>query len=165
MGMLERFGKSVGVARNHHQMNMVRHHTVADQRGMMLFNVFPQQFQIQFPVWIAVQDKLPRISTLGHVMRNIDGNHPGESCHVPSSQDQGFYQKRRTNSIAHRYTTAADATLAGNRGIYGRGGGIRTPDPLLPKRKPSFIPTYYHFPLCSTKVLIRMVLSKENGNP
>ena len=54
VGMLERFRESVGAARNHHQMNMVRHRAVADQRGLMLFDVFPQQVKIYFPIRVAV---------------------------------------------------------------------------------------------------------------
>ena len=63
-------------------MNMVGHQTVADQRDSMLFDAFVKQAQIHFSIRVAVQDELPRISTLRHVMRNFDGYHPRESCHA-----------------------------------------------------------------------------------
>ncbi|MGA2754826.1 MAG: hypothetical protein ABSE53_13775 [Terracidiphilus sp.] len=61
-------------------MNMIGHQAVADQGGTMLFYVFPQQAQIHFSICVAVQDKLPRVSTLCRMMRNFYGYHAGESC-------------------------------------------------------------------------------------
>ena len=56
----------------------------------MLFYVFPQQAQIHFSICVAVQDKLPRIATLRHMMCNLCGDYPRESCHAFNSLDEGF---------------------------------------------------------------------------
>ena len=80
--MLERFCQGIDVMRNHDQMNVIGHQAVADQRCMMFFRVFPQQVQIYSAIDIAVQDKLPRVSTLRHMMSNLKGYYAGESCHA-----------------------------------------------------------------------------------
>jgi hypothetical protein len=82
VGLLEGFCKGVGLVRNHHQMNMIGHQAVADQRSCVLFGAFSQQAQIHISICVAVQDKLPGITTLRHVMRNLGGYHPSESCHA-----------------------------------------------------------------------------------
>ena len=56
---------------------------------MILCDVFPQQVQVHNPIRIAIQHELPRIATLRHMMRNIYGDHPGESCHVFPHAESG----------------------------------------------------------------------------
>ena len=57
MGMLESYRQSIRLVRDHHQMNMVGHQTVANQRGFLLFGAFTEQAQINFSIYVAVQDK------------------------------------------------------------------------------------------------------------
>jgi hypothetical protein len=59
-----------------------RHQTVAYQGRLVLFDAFPQQGQIHFPIRVHVQQKQPRISALRYMVRNSDSYHPRESCHA-----------------------------------------------------------------------------------
>jgi hypothetical protein len=43
--------------------------------------ILSQQVEVHPTVGIGVQNKLPRIPTLGYVVRNINGNHARQSSH------------------------------------------------------------------------------------
>jgi hypothetical protein len=61
----------------------------------MLFDVFPQQAQIHFSICAAVQDKLPRISALRHMVPNSNSHHRANRAMLFRSLDEGFPPKMR----------------------------------------------------------------------
>jgi hypothetical protein len=77
----------------------------------MRFDVFPKQTQIHFSICGAVQDKLPRISALRHMMRNFRCYHPGKSCHVFHPLEEGLPPKMRNlrPELTHQQHTPAKA--------------------------------------------------------
>ena len=112
----------------------------------MLFYVFPQQAQIHFSICVAVQDKLPRVSTLRRVMRNFYGDHPGESCHIFRLTGRGLPAEdahapagiRAPHGVpSPQEVVAADQSEQRDwsaRLKNGRGERIRTSDPLVPNQ-------------------------------
>ena len=73
---------AIGFPGNDHQVNMVRHQTIANQGNPVLFKILPQQAQVDLSVCLGVQDVPSGIAALGHVMRNIHCFHARKSCHV-----------------------------------------------------------------------------------
>jgi hypothetical protein len=41
VGVLESLSQRIGAARHHHQMNMIRHETIADQRELTQLGITP----------------------------------------------------------------------------------------------------------------------------
>ena len=62
-------------------MQVIRHQAIADQPDSMKFDVLAQKIEIHQAVGIAIQDKSPRIPTLGNVVRNIHGDDSSQTCH------------------------------------------------------------------------------------
>jgi hypothetical protein len=56
-------------------MNMVGHRAISNQRHLVELDVLPQQIEIDHAISIAIEDKAPRIATLRHMVRDINGNH------------------------------------------------------------------------------------------
>ena len=75
MRMLESRSQRIGFARNHDQVNVIGHEAVADQRKLMQRSIVPEQVKIDQPFGIGSQNELPGISTLGNMVRDIDGTH------------------------------------------------------------------------------------------
>jgi hypothetical protein len=82
--MLERFRKGIWQVRNHHQMNMVRHQTVADQCQAVQRNALSQQIEINLAISIGIKDVLPSVASLSHVVWHAGGNHTGQTRHAPN---------------------------------------------------------------------------------
>jgi len=75
VGLLQHHGERVRGARNHHQMNMVRHQAVAENGETVQAGMLPQQAKIHRPLRIGAKDKLPCVAALRHMVRNVDSYH------------------------------------------------------------------------------------------
>lgn len=82
MRVLESQSQRICFARNHDQVNVIGHEAVADQRKLMQRSIVPEQVKIDQPFGIGSQNELPGISTLGNVVRYIDGNHTSQTGHA-----------------------------------------------------------------------------------
>jgi len=72
--LLQRHGASA-LRGYHHQVNMVRHQAIADQKQGMELQGLPQQIQINRPLGIRCQDELTRVATLRDMVGNINSNY------------------------------------------------------------------------------------------
>jgi hypothetical protein len=66
--------QALPIVRSNDQMHVIRHQAIAHQPHSMEFDVLAQKIEIHHAVGVAIQDKSPRIPTLGYVVRNIHGN-------------------------------------------------------------------------------------------
>jgi hypothetical protein len=53
-------------------MHVVGHQTVAQQQKLVQLNVPPQEVQIHHSFGVGGQNELPRIATLGDVVRDVN---------------------------------------------------------------------------------------------
>jgi len=56
-----------------HQMDVVGHQAVADERKVIDLSVARQQFEVNTTILVCGQDALPRIPTLRDVVRYVNG--------------------------------------------------------------------------------------------
>jgi hypothetical protein len=150
VGMLESFRQSIGLMGNDHQMNVIGHQTVADHRDIMRFEVFPKQAQIHFSICGAVQDELPRISALRHMMRNFRGYDPGESCHAFHPPDEGLPPKMR--DLRPELTHQQDTLAKGRQGISATKLAQRNENEKLVGERGFEPPTPWSRTRCSTRL-------------
>ena len=75
MRILESQSQGIGSARNHDQVNVIGHEAVADQGKLMQSSIVSEKVKIDEPFSIGSQNELSGITTLGNVVRDIDGNH------------------------------------------------------------------------------------------
>ena len=71
VGLLQGLRQGVHFTWDDHEMHVAGHQTVAQQQELVQLNVFPQEVQIHHAFGIGSENELPRIATLGYVMRNI----------------------------------------------------------------------------------------------
>ena len=74
MGFLEGDRQSVSFVRDHHEVNVVRHQAIAEQRERVQLHGLTQQIHIDHPLGIRAEDELPRVRALRNVVRNINSN-------------------------------------------------------------------------------------------
>jgi hypothetical protein len=67
--------KASSFARNHNQMNVIRHQAVSDHRQRMLLERLPQQIQVNRSFSIRGENELTSIATLRDMMPNINHYH------------------------------------------------------------------------------------------
>src|SRR5207245_175593 len=79
--LLERKGKRIRLAGNHHQMHMVGHETVAQERQVMQEDILTQQVQIDGTLVIGSENELACIAPLRDMVRYIYDDDTGKSCH------------------------------------------------------------------------------------
>ncbi len=98
MGLLHGLCQSVHLGWNGHQMDMIGHQAVADQRHAVQLNVLSQQIQIHPAVCVAVEKESAAIATLGYVVRHSNGDHSGQACHDSHSNrkiaNEGIFRRR-----------------------------------------------------------------------
>ncbi len=71
--------KRIGPLGNRHQMDVIRHQTIAEQRDAVAPRTFAQSFEIEAPVVIEQEDILAVVAPLRDVMRHARRHHPGHS--------------------------------------------------------------------------------------
>src|SRR5467141_4063109 len=62
-------------------MHMVAHQAVAQQRQVVKLNVLPQQLQVNQAFAIRSEKELPRVTTLGDVVRDINDYNMGQTSY------------------------------------------------------------------------------------
>ena len=82
MRVFEGDRQGIATLRDRDHMNVVRHKAVSEDGNLMKGSVIPQQVEVHGAVGIAIQDEAARVAALRDVMRNVDGNDPGESTHT-----------------------------------------------------------------------------------
>jgi hypothetical protein len=65
-------------------MDMVRHEAVTQDRGAPQVGIFLQKEEVDRPVFIVEEDRLPVIPPLGDQMRQSGGNDPSDPRHSDS---------------------------------------------------------------------------------
>ena len=81
----------------------------------MLIAAFSQQAQIDFSVRVVIQKELPRISALRHMVRNVNGYHPGKSCHAAQlAEERPFTGNATSSRCDFRRCAASTLPMAGS---------------------------------------------------
>ena len=78
---LKGLGQRFGPARDHHQMDVVRHQAITHNADLLHLNFPAEQVEVDQSLHVAGQNELTTIATLCHMMRNIDDNHSGQTWH------------------------------------------------------------------------------------
>ena len=93
MSLFEGLRDSLWSLRNHDQMDVIRHETVAQHEESVKLRILPQQLQVSDAVCIARQNDLSRIPSLRNMMGNVDDHDTRQSSHtmklaeIPCSAD------------------------------------------------------------------------------
>ena len=119
------------------QVHMVGHQAVGPHRDLGLQRLLGQQVEVDLMVAILKEDGLAPVAALRDMMRKPRNHDPRQTRHA----------KNRTMESASRPPNSSALHSAGFEvfqpacfvGFAGRGGGIRTPGPLLPKQITSFM--------------------------
>jgi hypothetical protein len=62
-------------------VNVIGHEAIPDELYPIEAQVLPQQFKVDRPIGIAVQDEVPPVPTLRYMVWHIDGNDTVESSY------------------------------------------------------------------------------------
>jgi hypothetical protein len=81
VGVLESLRQGFAAARNHDQMHMIRHETVAQQREAVKLRVLPQQLKVGDTVGVVGQNYLPGVPPLRNMMGNVNHDDAREAGH------------------------------------------------------------------------------------
>ncbi|HVV46431.1 MAG TPA: hypothetical protein VHC72_14560, partial [Bryobacteraceae bacterium] len=81
VGELESFGQRIGAFRNSDEMDMIRHHGIAENSQLITASVAGKDFEIQLAVAAGMKDCLPIIAALGHVVGDAGEDNSGASGH------------------------------------------------------------------------------------
>jgi hypothetical protein len=63
-------------------MNVIGHKAVTDEGKLMQSSIVSEEVKIDEPFGIESENELPRISTLGNVVRDIHGNYTSQTGHA-----------------------------------------------------------------------------------
>ena len=77
VGVLQRLRQGIRLTRDDHQMYVVGHQAVAQQQKIVELNVGPQEVQIHDTFGIGSENELPRIATLGDMVRDVNHRNTG----------------------------------------------------------------------------------------
>ena len=83
-------GKRIGSLGNRHQMDVIRHQAIAEQRDAAAPRAFAQSFKIEAPVIVEQEDILAVVAPLCDVMRHARRHHPGHPSHLIRGEHQYF---------------------------------------------------------------------------
>jgi len=66
---------------NHYPMHVIGHQAITEQRQLIEGNILVQEGEVHEAVGVAVEDKTAGVTTLGHVVRNVNHDHSCQSRH------------------------------------------------------------------------------------
>ena len=90
MGLFERLRKRSRAIRNHDQVHMIRHQTIAQHRELVQIGMLTQQLEIDRAIRVVGKNDLAGVAALRNMMGNANRYHPRKSSHMSEN-----YQKRR----------------------------------------------------------------------
>ena len=83
MRLLEGPRKGIRSPRNNNQVHVIGHQAVAKYRKRVQPDMAPEKFEINEALAIRVEQKLPCVTTMGDVMRNIRRDDTRKTRHPP----------------------------------------------------------------------------------